>query len=779
MGAQVFVTIADVGDEARLREAVDRAYERFGHIDGFIHAAGASPLKTLNEITRLECEEQFRPKAQGLYSLEKAFEGRDLDFGLIVSSLSSVLGILGLAAYPAAHTFMDAFAYRHNQTDPTPWMTVNWDNWMTKREPETGAALIGDELYMTAEEGVEVFNTIMSVEPVTQVLVSTADLGARIDKWVNREFLQGDRSSREARPASLHARPAMRTDYAAPRTEEERVLVEIWQQTLGFEKVGIDDNYFDLGGDSVLAIHIIARARKAGLRLTPRQLFNNQTIAELAAAAASSSSPAAPAEPDELAGPAPLTPIQRWFFEQGQPDPHHWNLSTLLEVREELDLPMLQKIVSCLVENHEALCLRFIRRESDWQQESVPLDEKEFVTEFNLSGLAGASRRTFLEEAAARLQTRLDLSNGPLLQIALFDFGSREAKRLLLIIHHLLVDIVSIRILLEDFQTAYQKIRDGETLQLAARTTSFTDWARKLLKYARSRELRSERDYWLSQPWGKVTPLPVDFSDGINTEETARAVSVWLDVEETRALVQEVPQVYNTQINDVLLTALARSFSGWTGSPLLLVDLEGHGREEIIEGVELWRTIGWFTTIFPVCLDLEGITDPSNALKAVKEQLRRIPNRGIGYGLLRYLGGDSDTVRIFKELPQPQVAFLYMGQFDQALSGSSLFGAAKESPGASRCPRGMRQHLLDVSGYVFQGKLRVDVTYSQSIHRRSTIEGLARSFIDALRLIIADCQAAGSSQRTPSDFPGARLSQKQLDKVVTKISRLQGSQLKK
>jgi non-ribosomal peptide synthase protein (TIGR01720 family) len=242
---------------------------------------------------------------------------------------------------------------------------------------------------------------------------------------------------------------------------------------------------------------------------------------------------------------------------------------------------------------------------------------------------------------------------------------------------------------------------------------------------------------------------------------------------------QDVAQTYNTQINEVLLTALSLAFSRWTGARSLLINLEGHGREEVIEGIELWRTMGWFTTLFPVLLDLEGTLPPAEALQAVKGQLRRLPNRGIGYGLLRFLSGNSDVVRKLEAVPKPEVAFLYMGQFDQALSESTLFVVAKESAGMSRDPQGMRQHLLDVSGFIFQGMLQLDLTFSMNVHRRSTIEGLAQNFVELLRQIISAQRAAETGYHTPADFPGARLNQQQLDQVIANLSRTQAGFTKK
>jgi non-ribosomal peptide synthase protein (TIGR01720 family) len=246
-------------------------------------------------------------------------------------------------------------------------------------------------------------------------------------------------------------------------------------------------------------------------------------------------------------------------------------------------------------------------------------------------------------------------------------------------------------------------------------------------------------------------------------------VSVSLSTEETAALLQEVPRAYQTQINDVLLTALAQAFARWTGEHTLLVDLEGHGREDLGEGVDLSRTVGWFTTIFPVLLQLEHTATPTAALKSVKEQLRRIPRWGIGYGVLRYLGQDIGITEKLRALPQAEVRFTYLDRVEQGVSGSVFFGPVQEASGPHRSPWGNRWYLLEVNGRLAGGQLQCDWTYSERIHRRETIEGLAQGFIEALRTLIVHCQSPEAGGYTPSDFPKMRLSQQELDELMTAL----------
>jgi microcystin synthetase protein McyA len=380
-------------------------------------------------------------------------------------------------------------------------------------------------------------------------------------------------------------------------------------------------------------------------------------------------------------------------------------------------------------------------------------------------------QRKAIEKTASGLQASLNILEGPLIRVALFNLGIKKTGRLLLVIHHLAVDGVSWRILLEDLLTAYQQISQGKTIQFLPKTTSFKEWASQLTAYSQTKELSAELDYWLTKPWTVATPLPVDYPEGKanNIEASAAQISTFLSAKQTQALLQEVPQAYNTQINDVLLTALVQAFGGWTDQHSLLIDLEGHGREELFEDVDISRTVGWFTSLFPVLLELKDITHPGEALKSIKEQLRHIPNRGFGYGLLRYLNQDETTRSKLQALPKAEVSFNYLGQLDQGLTKFPLFKMAKEPIGPFHSLSGHRTHLLEINGFIAESSLSLNWTYSQNIHQQATIESLAQRFTESLQVLIAHCQSPESGGYTPSDFPDIELSQNKLDQVLAEI----------
>jgi non-ribosomal peptide synthase protein (TIGR01720 family) len=342
---------------------------------------------------------------------------------------------------------------------------------------------------------------------------------------------------------------------------------------------------------------------------------------------------------------------------------------------------------------------------------------------------------------------------------------------LLLLIHHLAVDGVSWRILMEDLWTAYAQAARGEPIQLPRKTTSFRQWAEHLLVRAQSAGLREELPFWLSVGKADNSPLPRDFNGLPNLAESARTLSVSLAAGETHELLHEVPKAYQTQINDVLLTALLQAFAEWTGQRRLLLDLEGHGREALSDGIDLSRTVGWFTSIFPVCLQLDPPASVGHPLMGIKEQLRRIPNRGIGYGLLRYLSADAEIARLLQSLPQPEVSFNYMGQLSSARSVGDPITLAVETSGPARSPRQMRRYLLEINASVREGQLQMDWTLSENIHQRSTIEALSRNFARRLSELIAHCRSPKAGGFTPSDFAKARISQTELDKLVAAVSK--------
>ncbi|KYC42725.1 non-ribosomal peptide synthetase [Scytonema hofmannii PCC 7110] len=563
-------------------------------------------------------------------------------------------------------------------------------------------------------------------------------------------------------------REGLEVSFVAPHTPEEEILAQIWSEVLRVEQVGIHDNFFELGGDSILTIQIIVRARQAGLQLIPKQFFTHQTIAELAVVAETNR--VAQIEQGLVTGAVTLTPIQQRFFEQNSPEKHHYNQSFLLSVPSNLKPELLEQAWQQLLVHHDALRLRFTQPDDRWQQIHSTGCDRVTVSFVDLSTLPDSEQQTTIAATASSLQASLQLAEN-LVQVAFFWLGVDKRARLLIIIHHLVVDGVSWRILLEDLQTAYQQLSQGQTISLPAKTTSFKDWAQHLVEYGQSDVLKSELPYWLSVSSASVYSIPVDHTAGANTVSSARTISVFLNEAQTQALLQDVPKAYKTQINDVLLTALALVLSRWTHSESVFFNLEGHGRENIVDGVDLSRTVGWFTTIFPVVLNIPA-TDKDNigdVLKSVKEQLRTIPNKGIGYGLLRYLSQKPEIIAQLQTSKQAEISFNYLGQFAQVLNQSSMMQIASESSGQNHSLHHPRPHLLDINAIIIDERLQIDWTYSSNFHQPRTIEKIAQEFLETLQELIDHCLSSENGGYTPTDFPLLQLNQSELDRIFANL----------
>ena len=621
---------------------------------------------------------------------------------------------------------------------------------------------------MSSSEGVEAFKRILSRNKLPQIVVSTQDLHVVIEQinTLKQERILAE-IDKVQHDKPRHPRPAMQTSYVAPRSELERRLAEIWQRAIGMEQVGIHDNFFEIGGDSVLGIQSIAMAREVGIELTPAQLFQHQTIAELAAIIDPGQASAIDLAPASAS--VPLTPVQHWFFEQDPPDPRSWSQALLLELQTPVEPIALGQAVQHVLASHDALRLRFRRAEDAWEQRIAAVEAYPVFSSMDLSTLPEAERELTIPAIAADLRASLNLAEGPLLRIALLDFGADTPGRLLVVVHQLAVDLTSWRIVIEDLWSAYEQISRGAAVTLPRRTATFKRWAERLVEYARAEITPDERDYWLSALDAPGVPLPLDDRvPAANPEAVARKLTVALDTAATHALLEELPQAHHFQPEDVLLTALVEAFAQWTGARALLLDLESHRRTTFFDDTDLSRMVGRCTTIFPLRVDLSADFEPGKALMAVKELRQAVPNYGIGYGALRYLSDDASAAAQLGALPQPELRFSYLGRIDQVLPAAAPFRLADDSTGPHRSPGG-RRYTLEIEGRVVADQLQIEWTYGEHSHRSTTIEQLAQNVLAALRVLIAHCRSSEVSSYTPSDFPEAGLSQEALDKFLTRV----------
>ncbi|MFC9953032.1 amino acid adenylation domain-containing protein, partial [Streptomyces prasinus] len=453
-------------------------------------------------------------------------------------------------------------------------------------------------------------------------------------------------------------------EFVAPRTPEEETLAGIWAEVLGARRVGVDDNFFELGGDSILSIQAVSRARAAGLHLTSRDVFRHQTVADLAAAASARTAEApAPRRPREE-GPVPLTPIQEWFFATHGPL-RHFSMSMLLDLPHDLDEPALERALEALVAHHPALRTRFVRSGDTWRQHPGEGPATGLLTRHDLTrhepshdsshDLSRAADPTAArEEAAEAARAALDPETGALLRAALLSHPG-ERPQLFLTAHHLAVDSVSWRILLADLDRAYRQAAQGDPVELEPVPTPFADWAAHLSRRTRSGDLDADLPHWTAEAAEPRAPLPVD-RPGTPLSGSFRTLRTSVDRATTDALLRRVPAVYRTRIDDVLLSALGRVLADWTGTGRVTVALEGHGRED--DTLDLSRTVGWFTTQYPVTLTPAGppgAPDWGTTLKTVKERLRAVPRHGLSHEALARLASPVPAARAGRDLALPLV----------------------------------------------------------------------------------------------------------------------------
>ncbi|WP_163864728.1 non-ribosomal peptide synthetase, partial [Myxococcus eversor] len=559
------------------------------------------------------------------------------------------------------------------------------------------------------------------------------------------------------------------TAEVAPRDEKETALATIWAQVLGRPQVSVHEDFFELGGDSILGIQVISRAAQAGLHLSAKQLFDHPTVARLAAVV--SEAPREVVTQGPVTGPVELTPIQRWFFERGLSGAHHFNQALRFTLRERMVAEPLDRALQLVREHHDALRLRFTRDgQGGWHQELTGLDGTLPLETVDLSRWAPETRSAEVEAHSARVQERLSLSTGDVARAVLFDLGPEQPQELLLVIHHLAVDAVSWRVLLEDLLNCYQWLRADEPVRLPAKTLSYQSWASRLVEHARTPSAREEATFWLGLPWERVGALPREVEGGLaNTEGAARLIEVSLEPAETQVLLQDVAKALRAKPDELLLAALAHVLRRWTGASCVRVEMEGHGRENLFGEVDLSRTVGWFTSMYPVLVESTG-EGPGAWVRAAKEAMRRTPSKGVGFGVLRYLSPDRELRERLRALPAPEVGFNYLGQFDNVLPATAPLRLSEGSVGPTRAPEGPRAHLLDVDCAVSGGRMRLMFTHGSGVHRTETMEKLAQALRAALRELIAHGTSEDPRGLSPSDFPLAKQGQGALEGLADRMA---------
>ncbi len=555
------------------------------------------------------------------------------------------------------------------------------------------------------------------------------------------------------------------SDYVPPRTEKERLLAQAWAKVLKQDRIGIYDNFFELGGDSILSIQIVAAAREVGLYLTPRELFQHQTVAEQAQIAKSESG--IQPEQGSVVGEIPLLPIQQAFFSWEFPQRHHFNQSVLLRLPAQILPEHLRNALEKIVAHHDALRMLYREQAGGWSQSGTPFDKNGEIP-FHVEDLRAVSHQeqaSRIEELASTYQGRLNIETGPLQALVLMETGQEE-NRLLWVIHHLVVDGVSWRILLEDLESLIHQQKHQDPMQLPAKSSAYKQWSDRLRDYVRSDTMNREREFWRTLP--EPQPLLMDNPKGSNRYADRVDLSSTLDEDLTRVLLSDIHSAYHTRINDVLLAALTLAFCEIGDREAFQLALEGHGRVDLFPEIDLSRTVGWFTSIHPVHLTLPPQRDLGTVLKSVKEQLRAVPQEGLGFGLLKYLSDRG------LERPEPPLLFNYLGQFSQDVGEghpTSLLRFAEEGTGISVSHQGARNHIFEINAFIQNGSLVITWSYSRQQYRESTVQRLAQAYLNHLQKIIFHCQRQENFGYSPSDFALSGLEQSEIDELCATYGR--------
>ncbi|OXB23750.1 hypothetical protein B0A80_09825 [Flavobacterium tructae] len=539
--------------------------------------------------------------------------------------------------------------------------------------------------------------------------------------------------------------------YVAPTTKAEEDLVTIWQNLLNVDEIGVTDNFFELGGDSIIVIQVVSRAKKKGYQVQVQDLFDYQTIAELAVAAERNSKEFSTAEQGILEGEVSLSPIQQWFFERNEAVLSHFNQAVLLSIDKKIPKEKLEKTVELIAKRHDSLRSIYkkeiVQGQEEWKQfygESVNFYRTETIDdEKNIAEAVTA--------ICAKYQQSLDIEKGDLARFVLIETPDAVPyNRFFMVSHHLAVDGVSWRFIIDDLETLLTEETTDEKLYLENKNNSFRDWINKLKNFAETEEIESQLEYW-QQINSDYTPLPTDFSANKPTRQTKKTQIGILNQEYTKHLLKDANSAYNTEINDLMLSALQMTFEDVLGTKRLALGFEGHGRENVLKDIDVSGTTGWFTNKYPVILSKENAETEGDIVKSVKEALRRIPTKGMGYGCLRYLHSSEEIRHSLKDCGW-DVVFNYLGQIDNVLNQSAVFSSAPEYAGDHISPTSILEEKFIVKAIIVANELRISWDYSEAQYQSETVQNLADKYVEYLTQLIEHCISKEDRELTPSDF---------------------------
>jgi len=522
-----------------------------------------------------------------------------------------------------------------------------------------------------------------------------------------------------------------KNNHRAPRNEIEVKLCRIWQDLLLRNQIGMDDDFFRIGGDSIFAIQLLARIRKVGLQCSIKDIFECRTIASLAQKVILSQPTKIKAEQGQLRGSGFLLPIQRWFFEQNFIKPSHWNQSFFISVPK-LNLKKLKACIKMLAQHHDVLNSTFNTNNETGEIQQI-YHAKLLIPELKFLDASQLPIQQ-CQKIFTEWQSNFNIAQGPLWQIGYIkDFPESGKAVLYFAFQHLIIDTVSWRILIDDLQSLYRGHSLGD------KTSSYREWTETVKSYAFENKQLQQIARWQVQIEGQP-----NYSLLINSElKTRQHAQTILSVPQTQQLLQQANQAYHTEIIHLLLTAVAYALKTWHHDDVSYLTVEGHGREPIDDNIDVSRTVGWFTIMYPVKLMLKA--EISDSIKTIKESLRKIRNNGIGYGAFKYYKNSE----VLKKHSLPPISFNYLGQFDKQ---QKYWNLIDESSGISVSDENKDWNIINIYGMVLNGQLKFHIyTHLDA----AATANLANALQTALQQIIDHCQKKinnNETEFTPSDF---------------------------
>lgn len=600
---------------------------------------------------------------------------------------------------------------------------------------------------------------------VSNATIDFSDVRAHIGKKVPHYMIPGDFVVLDELPLTANGKvnrkalpePVTTTkdNYEAPQTDKEKLLVDVWSKVLDVENIGTSDNFFAVGGDSIKSIQIISRVRNAGFEVSAKDIFISQTIKQLAPKLGEI---VALSDQATLTGKGRLSPIQLWYFDRVSVAPHHYNHAVMLNFPEGISGDMVTQIFGKLQEHHDALRTVFSNQGEEMVSEIIGLDMPVSLKEHDLKEVHDPE--PVILSLANEIQASIDLSGGPLMKLGLFHV--QDGSRLLIAIHHLIIDGISWRILFEDIEQLQQQVTNKKPLSLPLKTDSFQGWSDHLGEYMKTSVYDVARNYWQSLSAKEFERIQRDKPDGENIGHYSTLEVFTLNLEDTRKLLTEVHEAFGTQINDIMLAALFLAFRKTYGLTSIMVDIEGHGREDLGTHVNVSRTVGWFTSIYRILLEGEN-DDLSDYIKNIKEAVRQVPNNGLDYLLGKYFD-PSDQESNDDPQSKSQVSFNYLGQFNAETKGNS-FVLVDEPVGDMISPKASLLYDWDIVGVVIEDELEIRLRYSADQYQKKTIEAFSEAYKETLQEVIEYCATYGKAELTPSDLLYQGLSITQLDKL--------------